>query len=197
MKKYIIIIVSTLTLFVSSCSSDYSLEKSVFIEDVTNPGLPIYSEWGYNTFGAYIDREKFISESSQLPAKIIVNADTLNLTLKGVMGNSGSPVTMKFSIKGFAPADYPDLIMLNDTTIDLKNSKCTVTLNTSGYSSVLKIITGTLQFKRVQNLYVDKELSKAILSGYFSFKTFMHNEPVAISNGRFDLGIGYDNFYNY
>jgi len=185
-----------LTLFVSSCSTDYSLDKSVFIEDVTNPGLPIYSEWGYNTFGAYIDREKFISENSQLPAKIIVNADTLNLTLKGVM-NSGYPVTLKFSIKGFAPADYPDLIMLNDTTIDLKNSKCTVTLNNYGKSNVLKIITGTLQFKRVQNLYVDKELSKAILSGYFSFKTFIQNEPVAISNGRFDLGIGYDNFYNY
>lgn len=196
MKKYRFIILSVLTLIVSSCTSDYSLDKSVFIEDVTSPGLPIYSEWGYNTFGAYIDREKFISESSQLPAKIIVNADTLNLTLKGVMG-SGSQVTLKFSIKGFSPADYPDLIMLNDTTINLKDSKCIVSLNKGGVTNVLKIIEGTIQFKRVQNLYVDKELSKAILSGYFNFKTFMLGEPIAISNGRFDLGIGYDNFYNY
>ncbi len=196
MKKYRFIILSVLILIVSSCQSDYSLEKSVFIEDVTSPGLPIYSEWGYNTFGAYIDREKFISESSQLPAKIIVNADTLNLTLKGVMGY-GYQVSMKFSIKGFSPADYPDLIMLNDTTINLKDSKCIVSLNIGGVSNVLKIIEGTIQFKRVQNLYVDKELSKAILSGYFNFKTFMQGEPIAISNGRFDLGIGYDNFYNY
>jgi hypothetical protein len=196
MKKYIIIILSMLTLFVSSCSSDYSLEKSVFIEDVTTPGLPIYSEWGYNTFGAYIDREKFISEDSQLPAKIIVNADTMNLTLKGIMGY-GNVVSLKFSIKGFSPADYTDLIMLNDTTINLKDSKCIVTLKTDMATNVLKIIEGTIRFKRVQNLYVDKELNKAILSGYFSFKTFLKGEPIAVSNGRFDLGIGYDNFYNY
>ena len=45
----------------SSCEQmeDFSLTTSVFIEDPYYPGLPVYSVWGYNTFGAYIDRTPF------------------------------------------------------------------------------------------------------------------------------------------
>ena len=54
----------------------------------------------------------------------------------------------------------------------------------------LEIIEGELNIDRVQRLYVDEDLSRTIMSGYFQFKTFLDNEPVAISQGRFDLGIG-------
>ena len=43
------------------CSREYNLEQTIFIYDPEFQDLPIYSEWGYNTFGAYYDREAFIS----------------------------------------------------------------------------------------------------------------------------------------
>ena len=79
----------------------------------------------------------------------------------------------------------------------MKGDKCKVVLTLDKTSKVLNIIEGGFEFRRVQNLYVDKEYTKSIISGVFYFKTFFDNEPVAISNGRFDLGIGFENFYNY
>lgn len=195
MKKYIILPLMIVTLIVSSCSEDYQLQKSVFIEDVNSPNLPIYSEWGYNTFGVYIDRKPFISNSSDLPAKIIVNKDTFNLILKGNLNYQD--VTMKFSIIGYSPAKYTDLVSLNDTTFNLTSNKCIVTMTTDTTTKRFNIFEGKLFFKRVQSLYVDNELTESILSGTFSFKTFISGEPIAVSNGRFDFGIGYENFYNY
>ncbi len=193
----ILFLVILFPLIFSSCSKmeDFSLSGTVFINDPYYPGLPIYSEWGYNTFGAYIDRKPFISTNEDLPTKIIVNNDTLNLTLRGRMGNEN--VDLKFSIKGYSPATNFDLTALDKTTINLKEGGHFVTLKIGNESKVLKLIEGELEFKRVQRLFVDEEPMRTIVSGYFNFKTFLNNEPVAISYGRFDLGIGYENFYNY
>lgn len=184
-----------ISLFLSSCSiSDIELSKSIFIEDTTNPGLPMYSDWGYNTFGAYIDRIPFISGEEE-PAKIYVNADTLSFFLKGQYQKEEA--TILFSIKGLSPVEYTALTILNDTVINLKSSDCTVIMNINKTISTLNIIDGQIHFKRAQILNVDKVASKAILSGEFRFRTFFGNEPVAISSGRFDVGIGYENFYNF
>lgn len=198
MKKLnIVLFLAILTLLLSSCSNeDYHLNKSIFIEDTTSPGLPIYSEWGYNTFGAYIDRVPFVSDRVNLPAKVIVNPDTFNLILNGNMNNT-QPVKLTFKILGYSPATYADLISLNDKNFNLQSENCIVTLTENDKTSTLKIINGELKFIRVQKLFVDKVLTKSILSGTFSFQTFKGNDPITISNGRFDLGIGYDNFYNY
>jgi hypothetical protein len=181
----------------SSCQKmeDFDLSATVFIEDPYSPGLPIYSEWGYNTFGAYIDRKPFISTEEDLPAKVIVNADTVHLILRGRMGNQN--VDLKFSIKGYSPATNFDLTELNNKTINLKDSGRSVTLKIGSETTVLKLIEGELQINKVQRLYVDEEPTRAIMSGYFNLKTFLNDEPIAISFGRFDLGIGYENFYNY
>lgn len=191
----IIYLVVLFPLIFSCSKDDFILSETVFIEDPYYPGLPIYSEWGYNTFGAYIDREPFISTSQDLPAKIIVNSDTLNLILRGQM--EGQDVDLKFSLKGFSPATNFDLTEMNDTTINLKEGGHFVTLKMGNETQTLKLIEGELLIKRVQRLYVDEEAMRVILSGYFNFKTFLNNEPVEISYGRFDLGIGYENFYNY
>lgn len=192
-----ILITASLLIF-SSCemsSDSYLLKKSIFIEDVENPGLPVYSEWGYNTFGAYIDRQAFVSGEADFPVKIIVNSDTMHLLLKGIMNNKFA--SLKFSFIGYPIADYPELHVLNDSVLSLKGNKCIVTLTRENVTETLKIIEGSFHIKRIQNLYVDKVFTKTILSGLFNFKTFFAKEPVAISNGRFDLGIGYENFYNY
>ena len=201
MKKHIFykfLIISIVSTLFTSCSSEmsdtYSLKKSIFINDVENPGLPIYSEWGYNTFGAYIDRVTFVSTDNDF-TKIIVNGDTLNVLLKGIMNNKFA--SLRFSFIGYPIADYTNLDLLNNISINMKGSKCIVVLTQENTSKILNIIEGKFEFKRVQNLYVDKQYTKSIVSGVFNFKTFFDKEPVAISNGRFDLGIGYENFYNY
>ena len=198
MKKTTIISwLTVVLLFVTGCANeDYHLNKSIFIEDKTSPGLPVYSEWGYNTFGAYIDRVPFVSDREGLPAKIIVNPDTFNLILNGEINNSG-PATLKFTIKNYMPADFSQLIALNGKSFNLRDENCIVALTEGGKTTTLQLISGELKFVRAQKLFVDKELKKCILSGTFSFQTFRGNNPITISNGRFDLGFGYDNFYNY
>ena len=193
--RFIFVTVLIIALFTSCQSSDFQLSKSVFVEDYDYPGLPIYSEWGYNTFGMYIDRGVFVSSGNVFPVKIIVNPDTFNITFSGNYNNV--PASLRISLIGYAPTDYPELIGLNDSVIDLKASNCIVNLKSANETTVLKIIQGNIVFRRVQNLYVDKEFARTILSGTIEFKTFMNNEPVAITNGRFDLGVGYENFYYY
>jgi hypothetical protein len=181
----------------ASCEKmeDIRLSETIFIEDPYAPGLPVYSEWGYNTFGAYIDRKPFISTENELPSKVIVNGDILHLMLRGRMGNQ--EVDLKFSVKGYSPTTNFELTTLDNTTINLKELGHSVTLKIGNETTLLNLIEGELMIKRVQRLYVDEELSRTIMSGSFKFKTFLNHEPVAVSHGRFDLGIGYENFYNY
>jgi hypothetical protein len=196
-KARIIHFLIALQFLISSCEKmeDFSLSETIFIEDPYTPGLPVYSEWGYNTFGAYIDRKPFISGNYELPSKVIVNTDTLHLILRGMMG--GNEIDLKFSLKGYSPATHYELIQLDNSVINLKEACRTVTLKIRDEVSELELIEGELEVKRVQRLYVDEELTRTIMSGQFRLKTFLNNEPVSVSFGRFDLGIGYENFYNF
>jgi hypothetical protein len=193
----IIYFLIALQFLISSCEKmdDFSLSETIFIEDPYSPGLPVYSEWGYNTFGAYIDRKPFVSSDYELPSKVIVNSDTLHLILRGMMGSE--EIDLKFSLKGYSPATHYELIQMDNSVINLKEAGRTVTLKTRDEVSVLELIEGELEVKKVQRLYVDEEMTRTIMSGRFSFKTFLNNEPVSVSFGRFDLGIGYENFYNF
>ncbi len=187
---------SILIFSLSSCTKDedYTLMKTIFISDPDFPELPIYSEWGFNTFGAYIDREPFVSSENIQPAKIIVINDTLKLLFRGRYKNTFTE--MIFMLKGYKPKNPFDLIMMNSVQIDLRKDNCKIQFMQDSNVKNLDIIEGELYFKKIQRLWVDEEEVKTIISGYFSFKTFFGKEPVAIYQGRFDLGIGYDNFFN-
>jgi len=184
----------------SSCTyyNDFEFSRSVFTEDYDFPGLPIYSELGYNTFGMYIDRKVFSSTDSAYPIKIIVNEDTCKFSLNGWY--SGGPATLGIALIGFSPEDYPDLIQLNDSIINLDDPNCILTFTQNGHTTVAKkmdIIQGSLHIKQAKKLYIDTEFTRVILSGTIALKTFLFDDPVAFTNGRFDLGVGYENFYNY
>lgn len=158
MKKHIIFTLSIVLIAFASCAyydnNDYFLEQSVFVEDSENPGLPEYSEWGYNTFGAYIDRQAFVSTSHDMPAKIIIYPDTLNLILTGE--KNGLKTVLKFSFIGYSPKEYINLVELDGDTIDLTDrNKCIITYTESNNSVVeLAPFNGDFIFNRVQNLYV-------------------------------------------
>ncbi len=192
-----ILYLSLILIVLSACKKqdEYILSQSVFIEDPYNPGLPIYSEWGYNTFGAYYDRAPFRSNNDIVPAKVFVNNDTLHFLLQGSYqyGN----MSLKFSFKGYSPQNEYELTMLNNVVINLKDTSSKVSMRIGGAIYILNIIEGELHFRKAQKLFVDNELYKTILCGTFRLKTFVNNEPVSIYNGRFDVGIGYENFFNY
>jgi hypothetical protein len=198
MKTQVFILVILASIF-AGCSKENELKKSVFISDPELTDLPAYSEWGYNTFGAYYDREVFVSNNQAVPAKIVVSNNTMSFILAGEKGGSsynGYPeMTMTFKLTDFLPADYTDLAVLNDTTLDLGNPLYQVSISVASEEYKISILSGELIFKRAQNLRVDKKQIEVILSGYFDFKALINDKPVTISDGRFDVGISPDNFY--
>ncbi|MDO9255958.1 MAG: hypothetical protein Q7U54_10635 [Bacteroidales bacterium] len=199
--KKLFLIFSALLLIFFACSKENELKKSVFVYDEEFIDLPAYSEWGYNTFGAYYDRTPFVSNNTIVPAKVIVQNNEMSFVLAGPKQSenyySNSEMTMTFKMPGFAPADYTGLVKLNDTLIDLSKQEyqVLVSIDTSHYTAT--ILSGELKFKRAQNLLVDKKQIEVILSGYFEFKALINNKPITVSDGRFDVGISSDNFYRY
>lgn len=197
MKQITFLLFSVIT-FLCACSSDYELKKSIFIPDKNNPGLPVYSEQGFNTFGVYYDRVPFIN-NEETPIKVIVEDGTTSFQFNGVVGFSlGEDMKLTLVKNNFDPQAYTDLLTLHSTTIDLKqDAEWTIVIeNTEGIHPA-EILSGTFMFKRAQNLTVDKELFEVILSGTFEFQAIINGIPVTVSDGRFDVGVGSFNFYHY
>lgn len=194
---------ATLLVILSGCSKENELKKSVMIYDPEFTDLPVYSEWGYNTFGAYYDREVFISDDITVPAKVVVSDGAMSFVLNGHKGayyyyDESNRMNLTLRLPGFTPDSYSDMIILNDTVFDLSNPDCQVVVESAGNPiNTFSIISGAFQFKRAQNLLVDKQQVEVILSGYFELKALINGQPVTISDGRFDVGIGPDNFYIY
>jgi len=191
--KYLFLIL----IIIISCKKDKNLRDSIFIEDVESPGLPIYSEWGYNTFGAYYDREVFISNDKKVPLKIIVTNDTMTFNFFGQLGNTSyNNMTMKFYFTNFLPVYYEDLLQLNDTIIYLNNTN-KISINIYGSNVNVTLLNGYFKVDKAQLLFVDTKETEVILSGHFEFQALINNEPIAISDGRFDIGVNQSNFFSY
>jgi hypothetical protein len=192
-------------IIISSCSKEYELDKSIFIPDKDYPGLPAYTEWGYNTFGALYDREPLVNTDFNVPTKIVCTGGKTSFSLKGHMGRSSysyyvsyeKPIILNFDLYGFLPQSLSDLLELNNTTIDLTSSQCKVSITSDTIKFNVTILNGSLTFKRAQNLVVDKQQYEIVLSGIFDFQALINNEPTSISQGRFDVGIANDNFFRY
>jgi hypothetical protein len=202
MKTQLFIISGLIIAFLGGCSKENELKKSVFINDPELTDLPAYSEWGYNTFGAYYDREIFTSNNKAVPVKVVVTNNTMSFILDGQKGSQYSygddkDMSIVFNLSGFTPTQYTDLLVLDDSIIDLKNPVNQVKISVDTINYKVDILSGELTFKRAQNLIVDKKQIEVILSGYFEFKALINDKPMTISDGRFDVGISNDNFYNY
>ncbi|MBN1414361.1 MAG: hypothetical protein JW973_04620 [Bacteroidales bacterium] len=200
MKKYSIHILFITLLFIAACDDEAELTKSVFIPDDQNPDLPAYTEWGYNTFGAYYERAVFKYNDWEVPAKIIVNEGKTSFILKGQKRESGYyydnvDMTLTFELQGYLPSAYTDLIALNATEFDLTQNGNQVYFTINNMKSDAQILNGSLEFKRAQQLLVDKKQIEVILSGIFDLQALVDEEPISISLGRFDVGIGPPNFF--
>lgn len=191
-RKYLILVMSIL-LF--SCTED-GLDQTIFIQDEEDYNLPAYTEWGYNTFGAKYERDYFLVSNEIIPCKIVYNDGYMQFLLHGkIRGQKEMKLIFIFPIAQMN--DYEDLLQLHNTEIDLAQVECTVKIIEDGLEDIVNIKKGTLKFKRAQLLSVDNTPNRTILSGNFDL-LFLRNEfPVAISDGRFDLGITNNVFYSY
>ena len=202
MRKILITYMALAALF-SACEKN-NLERSIWLSDPDDIGLPQYTEWGYNSFGAKMSNLYFVSYSTEKPCSLEWNStdSTLKLTMNGwlapqdyVSGFEYIPQKDYMSLSITFPCDsvidsQERLYLLNGRTIDLTDT--TVRVSISRYDMTEKVTTvqsGELCFKRVQNLYVDNKYEEAIVSGTFDIRYVKDGKKTWLSDGRFDFGI--------
>jgi len=193
MKKYKLITI-VLLLF-CSCSTDV-LEKTIFIPDADDSNLPAYTELGYNSFGVKYERMYFVATYDIIPCKIIYQNGVLSFSLHGRIETGyystyygNEEMSLIFSFPSSQMNEYKDLMVLNNTTIDLTGASCEVKMIRSSQTDTLTILSGNLTFKRAQLLSVDDKENRVILSGVFDLRFVRNDVPEVMSDGRFDLGI--------
>lgn len=196
MKTHALFLLAIIPAIFAGCADDYDLRKSVFIKDPQYNDLPAYSEWGYNTLGAYYGNEVFVSDDYLTPAMVIAGDNSVAFKLTGVLGTpdyyaGNTEMSITFRLNGYSPKFYQDLVIFNDSVIDLTNPAWQVLISKRSSVYTAEITTGELWFKRVQNLTVDKSPMEVILSGYFEFQATLNGNPVSVTHGRFDVGIEY------
>jgi len=198
--KNIAYLILALATALCGCSRESDLKKSIFIPDPDDANLPSYTEWGYNTFGAYINRDIFIYSDSQIPLQISVKGNTTVFQLVGKTGDfltSKTSTSLSFQVTNVAPTSPEGLDVLNKKVFQLTDPAVEVYLEQNGRRSKLAIRTGTLTFERVQRVTIDRKYSQMILSGYFDISATLNGGLISISDGRFDVGIrdGYNFYY--
>jgi len=195
MKKFFYAILPFL-LMANSCYED-EMNRTIFIADENNSSLPAYTEWGYNSFGAIYDRSFFLVSNSVTPCKITYDKGLLNFYLIGKINyDYYSSMVLKFSFPSKPMNHFRDLSSLNNTTINLLEDNCSVTIEVNGIEDEVSLLSGSLTFKRVQLLKIDGEENRVILSGLFELRLLKKGRPETISDGRFDIGINND-FYSF
>ncbi len=193
--KYLFPVILLMLVYASSCTDDdLYLEESVFVEDPEVPGLPIYSEYGYNTFGVRYDRDVVTNNTTDYPLKVIVSSGKCSFNFSG-RKDYYEDFNIKLTLDNFLPEDEYDLLDLNGQVIDLNGEHVEVAIEDNGRDESIEILTGQFVFKKAQRLTVDEAESGVILSGVFEFKALVDEEPVAFSYGRFDVIISYSNFF--
>ena len=198
MKKYIIIAMALLAM--TACSkSDF--KETQYIDDPDFSGLPIYSEMGYNTFGAYINEQVFYFNRSNRPFYLVADRENLTMTLYG--WHNGNNLNMVFTLpidSTYHLEDYHSLLALDgkNFTIDLVPTSCNVRMEGPYAPNIESIYSGYIRFEKVQQVIVDKTDAEVVVSGKFQFRAFTPDGTrIDVTGGRFDLGVDNANFVNF
>ena len=187
-------------LLLSACSQS-DLERSIFLPDPEHPELPGYSEWGYNTFGAFFDQQPFISNNAERPIEVVEEDGNVSFRFTGQRGvsryASDEAFSIQFVLTGPHVERYDDLVALHNSSWDLASEATEVIVGEGSSRDTLEVLSGMLSFRRAQYLLVDQEPEQVILSGVFEFRAVNDGVSVTVSNGRFDVGIADHNFFTY
>ncbi len=195
MKKYSLFLLVALLV---SCDSSSELSDSIYVPDPIFDELPAYTEWGYNTFGANYERSIFIYTNHNIPLKVTVKDDSLSFIFQGrsELNLGDEYMALRFTLPDTMVQVYQDLMVFDDSIIDLSTGNLSVALINESGSRYLDIPSGELHFRRAQRVYVDDEEREVILSGTFYLQFLNGSIPLSMSDGRFDCGINALNLYN-
>lgn len=192
MKRILYIVFLALTLM--GCSRESDLRKSIFIPDPENPDLPAYTEWGYNTFGAYINNDLFLYADNEEPLMITATNSYVEFMFTGYRGEAwheGTKTKLYIQTSKILPTTAEDLASLNGKAVNLADPASAVYISYNGTKTKLTKLNGTIVFDRVQRIIIDKKYTQMILSGHFdlSGEIGVGGTSVRITDGRFDSGI--------
>jgi hypothetical protein len=192
----------TVLLFIGGCyrdTPDQDLQKPVFINDVNNPGLPIASDLGYNTFGAYYNSKIWVSPKNQnnisSDAEFIVGTfnDSTVIHFKG-NDYTNQPLEIDFLITKNVIVSDDDLVIFGKRSFNLKGDSVKIRIG----STVINAQSGSINFSSVRSLILDKKKMGTIISGTFEMTGILNGNKVELENGRFDLLVpSLPHFYNY
>ena len=187
-------------LAMTACSkSDF--KETQYIDDPDFPGLPIYSEMGYNTFGAYIDEQVFYSNRSNRPFYLVADRESLTMTFYGWHNGNNLNMVFTFPIDStYHLEDYHSLLALDgkNFTIDMVPTSCNVRMEGLYAPNIESIYSGYIKFEKVQQVIVDKTDAEVVVSGKFQFRAFTSDGTrIDVTGGRFDLGVDNANFVNF
>ena len=188
-----ILIISIFSLLLFACTKNV-LDRTIFIPDKKYPELPAYTEWGYNSFGAFIEKNKFIATDEIVPCEIMYKDDFLHFSLIGWYNREKTTLTFSFPLSKIKT--IYDLSVLHNLMLNLTEN-CIVKLEENNTQTTLDVLSGQLHFKRFQLLRVDEEVNRIILSGVFDVSFLKNGQTETISNGRFDMGITDRHFYSH
>ena len=201
MKTYICIL-SLFSSLLMSCSRDI-LDRTIFIPDENNPELPAYTEWGYNSFGAFFERNVLVSTHDIIPCKVVYENNMLSFSLIGQLrqyswsSHAFEKTTLTFSFPLSEVKTIEDLSILHDTKIDLAEHTIVDMRIENIPAYTLDVLSGEIHFRRFQLLRVDGMLNRIILSGTFDLRFIRNEMPESISLGRFDIGLTERDFLSY
>lgn len=196
MKKYILII-SMLGLMFMSCKKETTLGGSYIIPDPANPSLPIYSESGYNAFGAMFDDNSMTKSQYQYNSGFVyITTDTMSVFKMNFVLYPYGTVAIDFKLKDMFPSNYAELLALDGKTYNFKEPNSSFALYRDGTPVDYQLIDGEIEFHKAQPLRIDEIVSGTVLSGYFSMKFIVDNQPHSIYDGRFDVSVQDHNFYD-
>lgn len=196
MKKFFLII-SMLGLIFMSCKKETTLSGSYIIPDPANPSLPIYSESGYNTFGAMFDDNSMTKSQYQYNSGFVyITTDTMSVFKMNFVLYPYGTVAIDFKLKDMFPSNYAELLALAGKTYNFKEPNSSFALYRDGTPVDYQLIDGEIEFHKAQPFRIDEIVSGTVLSGYFSMKFIVDNQPHSIYDGRFDVSVQDHNFYD-
>ena len=204
MKNFKITAFALICIIMTACSVPSELDRTIFIPDENDYNLPAYTEWGYNAFGAMIERNYFLASQSIIPCKILYKNGTLLMEISGVIKSANyysdySEMTLSFNFPSEVYKNYDDLLALHKRTIDLTANDCVVKMKYNGYGAqTLQVVRGELNFLRAQLISIEDTPNRVILSGTFYVQYLEDGVdfPKTIKDGRFDFGITNEFFYS-
>jgi hypothetical protein len=142
-----------------------------------------------------------VSNDYEVPVQVVQQSNSTSFQFRGQKAQGqnywGDLFSITLTIEDFTPSTYQDLMSLHKTVIDLEDEKYSISIADASTTLDIELLNGTFEIKRAQYLLVDGEPEEVILSGVFEFQVKINGQPVSISEGRFDVGVGSYNFFIY